>query len=244
MKRLILGSFSVFIVGLLWFFYARAIDNPLAFASPAAVLNDLSKLMLHGNTYETIGISLIRLLSAVIFSGLVGITTGLLAGRFLSVDYFLHPVVSALRTLPIASVIVILWIIFATATALFAIAFLMLFPIFHEATKQGVRHIEGSLLDALAMEPFRPLMQLLKIFLPLSAPYIKTAMLQSFGLGFKVLIMAEFIMQPQDGIGIALYRSSLAIDSARMLSWTVLIIVIAVTIEILVGMLRTAPKKT
>lgn len=241
MKRFTLGAFSVCLVLLAWTIYARSIDNPLAFATPLAVFRDLQSLLFDVTTYQTIGISLGRLLSAMFLSGLVGVLSGLLAGRFQSFDYFLHPVVSALRTLPIASIIVILWIIFATSTALYAIAFLMLFPIFHEATKQGVRHIEPSLIDALTLEPFRPIGHFIHIFLPLSASYIKTAALQSFGLGFKVLIMAEFIMQPADGVGIALYKSSLAINSARMLSWTLMIIVIAVGIEVLVGKLKTTP---
>lgn len=241
MKRFTLGAFSVLMVVLAWAVYARSIDNPLAFARPLAVFNELFTMLAIGTTYETIGVSLARLLSATMLSGLTGVFTGLLAGKFLSVDYFLHPIVSSLRTLPIASVIVILWIIFATSTALYVIAFLMLFPIFYEASKQGVRHIDPSLIDAVTLEPFHPIAHFFHIYLPLSAPYIKTATLQSFGLGFKVLIMAEFIMQPANGVGIALYESSLDINSAQMLSWTIIIIVLALGIEVLVGKLKTTP---
>jgi NitT/TauT family transport system permease protein len=64
---------------------------------------------------------------------------------------------------------------------------------------------------------------------------ISTALLQSLGLGLKVMIMAEYLAQTDNSIGkaISFARVNLAYD--EIFAWTLLLIIIAVLFELLIN---------
>jgi NitT/TauT family transport system permease protein len=239
MKKILFGSLMIFLILLIWELYALRVNNIYIFPTVTHVFNALLTLLSDKSTYMIIVNSFTRLIISMILAGGIGIGLGLLAGQCYCVDYFLNPIVVSLRTLPVASVIIIILILFARNNALFVITFLMLFPIIYEAAKQGVLHIDKNLKDALLLEQVHFIYKQFYIVLPLSFPYIKTAILQSIGLGFKVLVMAEFISQADNSIGRALYFGSISINYANVFAWTIILIVIVTIIENLVKKLNT-----
>jgi len=124
--------------------------------------------------------------------------------------------------------------------SLYVITFLMIFPIIYEASKQGVRNIPQPLKNHMALEGHPKWVILLNIQLPLSFPYIKTSLFQSIGLGFKVIVMAEFITQTRIGIGRELYNGSISIQYENVFAWTIIIIFIVTLFELLLNSLRKA----
>jgi NitT/TauT family transport system permease protein len=239
MKKFLIHILSLCFIILGWQLAASIINNVYILPNLTVVMKALIELLLKTNTYTIIFLSILRLLSSILIAVSFGIILGLFAGIWLNLDVFLKPLVTILKTLPVASIIVVILIIFAKSTALYVITFLILFPIIYEATKQGVLTIDKQIIDSLKLEPKRLSILIKAMYLPLSFPYIKTSFLQSFGLGFKVLIMAEFISQADQSIGRALYNSSISIDYALVFAWTILIIVIAYIIDSLVNLVKT-----
>jgi NitT/TauT family transport system permease protein len=243
-KRLLLGGLSITLLFLLWALYANHLDNPYILPGPIDVIKTFFQLITKGQTYVIIGISLFRLLIAFIFSMFLGVLMGLMAGNYLGIDAFLKPIISGLRTLPIASIIIIIIILLGRESSLYLITFLMIFPLIYEATKNGVLHIDQPLKDHIRIEHHPKWVLMTKIQLPLAFPLIKTSMFQSIGLGFKVIVMAEFISQARIGIGRELQEASISIEYVQVFAWTLVMIIIVVIFESLLKIYKAYDQQT
>ncbi|MFO7968761.1 MAG: ABC transporter permease subunit [Candidatus Izemoplasmatales bacterium] len=239
MRKILIGSLSIIIIISVWQIFAMQINNSFILPKPLAVFETFLELVKNISTYEIIFLTLFRLFVAFISSLVLAVILGLLAGNYKIVDEFLWPVVSALRTLPVASIIIIIIILMGRNISLYIITFLMIFPIIYEATKQGVLNIDKNLKNAIALETHNRFIIITKLHLPLAFPYIKTAILQSVGLGFKVIVMAEFIAQTAKGIGRSLLNGSISINYELVFAWTLIIIFIVVVFEFGINKLKS-----
>lgn len=231
MRKYLLGASSIILIILVWAIYAAYINNIYVLPGPLKVFKTLFDILFDSQTYLILVASFLRLTIALVISFVFGLILGLLSGNYPFLDEFLHPIVSTLRSIPIASIIVIVLILIGHEASLYIITFLMIFPICYEASMQGVKHIDKSLKHAISLETSSKLTIITKIQFPLALPYIKTSIIQSIGLGFKVIVMAEFIAQSSIGIGRELYKGSISINYDRVFAWTIIIIFIVILIE-------------
>ncbi len=238
MKKLVFYVLSLFSLIVIWQIAAWHIANPFIFPNPVNVFNSVIDLLTTFSTYQIIVSSILRLFISISIALISGIIFGFLGGLNQNIRMFLTPYVSGLRSLPVASLIAIILILFASETAIFVIGFLVLFPIIYEATKEGIINIDKPLKDALRLEPSLILLNFIYFYIPLAYPYIKTGILQSIGLGFKVLVMAEFIAQTQNSIGRSLNVGRINFEYDTVFAWTIIIIIIVFIIEISVNKLK------
>jgi len=239
MKRwgLYLVTFAAIII--IWQWQAVQMGKSALFPFPRDVLSTLVTLLSQSETYLIIMQSMGRLILSIILATAGAVLLGLIAGFSDTVSTLLRPVVTSLRTLPVASLIVIILIIAGHTRSLYIITFLMIFPLIFEASRQGVLNISLTLKRALAIEKVPFFKKLFRVYLPLAFPYIKTGFLQSIGLGFKVLVMAEFIAQSPDSIGNMLYRGRVNFQYDEVFAWTIILIIIVTFIEFALNRLRT-----
>ena len=238
MRKYLVGLSSIGLIFIIWAIYAQSVANPYILPGPGVTIEYLGQLLTDLETYKTIFLTLFRLFIAFILSLSMAVILGVFAGNKDIVDEFLHPITSMLRSLPIASIIIIIIIIFGNQTSLYIITFLMIFPITYEATKAGVKNIDQSIKDALALEGLPKWKLIIFVQLPLAYPFISTAITQSLGLGFKVIVMAEFISQSRSGIGRALKDGSISIDYQAVFAWTLIIIFIVIIFESLLNIIK------
>ncbi len=240
MKRTRDYLISVTFIVVLWQVIAVVKDNPVLFPGPYDILKAFIALLLERSTYQILSRSLLRLMMALSFGVILGVLSGLLAGSYRRVEHYLTPVMSTLRVVPVASLIVVILILLSNVFAIMFICMLVILPLVYEVTKQGVKHIDKDLVDAARLEPLNAHTRLKFMTLPLSMPYIKAGVLQSVGLGFKVLIMAEFVAQASLSIGRALYVDRIGLHYDRVFAWTLLIVIIAMIIELIINHFKPA----
>jgi NitT/TauT family transport system permease protein len=238
MKKIFYGGLSIILLLLIWQLSSFSLDNQYILPGPVQVFSSFFQLLLETSTYSIILLTLLRLSVALITSSILAIILGIIAGNYQNFDYFLKPIVSSLRTLPVASVIIIIIILIGNDFSLYLITFLMIFPLVYEAAKDGIINISNDLKDSIALEGHHPLVIMTKVQLPLALPFIKTAIFQSLGLGFKVIVMAEFIIQSTKGIGNELYKGSISINYHLVFAWTLIIILIVMIMEFLIKKLK------
>ena len=234
MKKIILGFLSVSMIIGIWFIFSYKINNNYILPNPILVFQTFIELIQSLKTYSIILASMGRLVIALLLSTLSGISFGLLGGNYMAVDDFLKPIISGLRSLPIASIIIVLMIILGREQSLFVITFLMIFPIIYEAVKLSIHQIDQDINDQLSLEQISFFRLVTQIQLPLSIPLIRSSIHQSVGIGFKVMVMAEFITQTNQGIGRELFNGTISINYATVFAWTLLIILLVMMIEHLI----------
>lgn len=230
-KKIIIYLISIIfiILGLYLIFFI--IDNDIIFPSPYNILIALINLLKEQKTYIILGYSFLRLIISLLLSFLIGGTLGILAGKFNSFRIFIKPFMTILRSVPLASIIVIIIVILDFNKSPYVITLIMLIPIIYEAFLNGILNLDKDLMDVWKLESNMNEKVLINIIFPLAKPFITTAFIQSVGLGIKVLIMAEFICNTNNSIGKALVNSANYLEYDNVFAWTILAILFVIIIE-------------
>ncbi len=234
MRKAGITILSIFTIFLVWVIGYAVVSNPLLLPSPLEVLKAFFELFLTWKSLLVMLMTLLRLLVALFFAFLLGVILGIWSGFKKNVATFLHPIVTIFRTIPVISIIVILLIWFGFTLTPYVITFLMIFPIIYQAVYEGIINIDSEMVDVYKLEDNRLLTGLKYCYLPLINSQIKTALLQSAGLGIKVLVMAEYLSQTKKSIGNSLYLAKVMLEYDQVFAWTILLILMAIGLSILI----------
>ena len=227
-----LSTFSVVLLLIIWQIYAIRVNNPHLMPDPIKVFTEFFRLLGEGETYKIIFTTLLRLIISIALASFFGLTLGLMSGIKYQLEAFLSPLVTSLRTLPIISIIVIIWILYGSGVSLYIISFLLLFPILYQSELDGIKNIDPLLLDVLELDCSECTFGAVRlVYFPLALPHFRTGVIQSAGLGIKVLVVAEYLTQTRNSIGRALYNSRINLEYASVFAWTIILIIIVVVIE-------------
>ncbi|MDR4968015.1 MAG: ABC transporter permease subunit [Acholeplasmataceae bacterium] len=216
---------------LIWVSAYVIVDHPLLLPSPIQVLKAIGAILTNTSELSVIGVSLFRLFLSIILSSLLGISLGIFSGLNKQIELVVKPHVTFLKTIPILSIIVILLILFGFTYAPYIITFLMLFPLFYQAANQGVKSIDQELIDVYHLEKHNLYLGIKYLYLPLVKPYLYLAFFQSFGLGLKVLVMAEYLSQTRNSMGNALYLAKVNLAYDHVFAWSFILIIITLLVE-------------
>lgn len=227
-----LSLLSVILVLVLWQLYARSVDNPYLMPDPISVFKELFNLLGTWSTYVIVLTTFKRLVISVAIATTFGLSLGLLSGMHYQLEALLKPIIVSLRTLPVISIIVIVLIMLGNTVSMYVVSFLLLFPLIYQAELDGVKNIRPILIDVLRLDCNKCSWGAIRmVFFPLALPHLRTGILQSAGLGIKVLVVAEFIAQTGISIGRELYFYKQNLEYARVFAWTIILIVIVLTVE-------------
>ena len=234
MKKNRIYLISVLFIFMIWMILSLVIDHSLLLPSPIVVFGSFITLLTTWDNLLIILFTMIRLIIAILFSSILAITLGMMSGFSKKTEAFIKPYITILRTIPVISIVVILLILFGFTWTPYLITFFMVFPIIYQATYQGIISIDHELVDVYYLEKHNRLLSIKLFYLPLIKKYIYLAFLQSFGLGIKVLVMAEYLSQTKQSIGNAIYLSKVNLKYDVIFAWTILLIIISVAIEHLI----------
>jgi NitT/TauT family transport system permease protein len=223
---------------ILWYVLFLAINHRLILPSPLDVLLTLGGLAKKGSTYHVIGLSLFRLIISVSLSAICGVTLGTISGLKKKFSWVMQPYVTVLRTIPVISIVVILLIVLGYEITPYVITFLMVFPIIYQAAEEGIKQIDQSYIDVYNLEAHDIKLAFKYLYYPLMRPYVLLSFLQSFGLGLKVLVMAEYLAQTKYAIGQMLYLAKTNLDYASVFAWTLILIIISIMLEYVIHTYR------
>lgn len=189
-----------------------------------------------GNTYIILGFTITRLLIVVFCCLILGVILAVLSYLSYRFKAFLKPVITLIKTLPIAVVIILLLIMFTREHAPMIVVGVVVFPLIYTATLSGLENIDSFIIDEVKMLSNNNIQIVKSIYLPLTFPYILTSIIQSFGLGLKVLVMAEYLSQPKYSIGneIVFYQD-VAVSMEYVYAWSMILILFVLIFEFLIS---------
>ena len=222
---------AVGILLIAWQTGAMLLDNPLLLVAPTTVAGRLVTLCVEPGFLSSIWYSVVRIFSGFIIAMAAGTLLAAIAGHFRVVEILLWPLMASVKSIPVASFIILCLIWLTSAQLSIFIAFLMVLPIVYTTMLQGIRSTDGKLLEMAAL--FRvPLPARLRfIHLPHLQPFLYSAASVSIGLAWKAGIAAEVIGIPAGSIGEKLYEAKVYFLSADLFAWTVVIVVVSIGFE-------------
>lgn len=230
-KRVLVYLLSILIIFVVIELLSLYINNTFIFPSVKKILTAFFDVIKDYKTYLYIGNTLLNLLVSLIISFIIGMILGVLGGLFKYVRVFLKPWITILRSIPLASCIVIIMIIAGLNKTPYFVCSIMVMPIIYEGFCEGIINIDKSLMDFWRLNSKINLLVLTKVHFPLIINSIKLSFISAIGIGIKVVIMAEFLAGVKNTLGeaIILYSDLIAYD--YVWAYSIIMILIVIIIE-------------
>ena len=112
---------------------------------------------------------------------------------------------------------------------------LVVVPIMYEGLLTSLKSISPALIDDLKTLSNTNWLVIKDFYFPLIINFVLMTIIQSFGLGLKVMIMGEFIAQPNGTIGYLLQLERSALNSSAILAWSIILIMMVLAVESLMS---------
>ena len=240
-KNSIRKLLSVALALLLWQAGAILLDLPLLLVPPLEVVKRLWCLIQETDFWRTLLFSFSRIVLGFAIAFVLGCVLGVLSGKWPLLETLLWPYVITIKTVPVASFI-ILSLFFLSARRLSTfISFLMVFPVIYSNVLEGIRSTDRDLLEMSQVFRIPWGRRLLYIYLPHLKPFLFSACSVALGMSWKSGVAAEVIGVASGSIGEKLYESKIYFMTEDLLAWTVVIVLVSVLFEkLFLRLMRTA----
>lgn len=216
---------------LVWLLCWLAVGQEVLIPSPAAVLVRLVQLVRTLPFWQQVGLSLLRILTGFLLALVLGAGLGALTARSSLADAILSPALRTVRAIPVASFIILLFVLMSKEYIPTVTSFLMVLPVVWSNVDQGVRSVDRQLLEMAQVFRLSPGKVLGHIWLPQVMPFLLAAARTGMGLAWKAGVAAEVLAAPRLGIGRALYEAKVYLETADLFAWTAVIVCISVALE-------------
>lgn len=232
MNKLILKRAGAVLLALaVWQGVSMLVGMDMLLASPVKVMERLGTIWREKDFLSTVLFSMGRIFGGFLLAFVTGIGLALLAGRFRTVEILLWPYVVTIKSVPIASFIILCLIWFSYTQMTVFIAFLIAFPVIYTNVLHGIRSTDPQLLEMASLYRVHGIRKLFYVEMPGIMPFLTSACSVAIGMAWKAGVAAEVIGVINGSIGQKLYDAKIYFQNADLLSWTLIIILLSVAGE-------------
>ena len=222
-----------------WFAVAAFINNDLLLAGPLDTLCSLGNSLAEPNFWSAVGTTSLRILVTGTIAAVAGVILGALGYRFALVRRIFAPALQVMKSAPVACVIVIVLVAWGANGALIVIVAFVAFPPFYVGIQQALAERPRATENVLRLEGVAQWRIFFACAWPAALPFFTAASKTAVALSWRAGITAELLCLPLGTIGAAVYTSKLTLDSAELLVWTIMVMVLSwLTEKVVLGLLR------
>ena len=226
-----------------WWVLSLVVGEELLLPSPLSTLRALVRLIGTPLFRKTVVVSLGRILAGILFAAVLGIVFGTLTGKVRFFDTLFGPLLYIIKSVPVASFIVLLVLWLKKNSVPGVIAALMVLPVVWTNVSEGIRNTDPALLEMAKVFRLSFPRKLRRIYLPSVLPYFLSACRSGLGLGWKAGIAAEVIVLPLVSIGRQIWTSANNLNTADMFAWTLTVLLLSVGVDLAVSGLFSVYQK-
>jgi len=225
------GLPALFFWTVVWYLAAVAMDNPLLLPSPIQVLRCLGNLMLTAGFWQTVAVSIGRILLGIVCAVALGCVLAVVTTSCRLPEILIAPAMTAMQATPVASftILVLIWIDRDFVPVL--ICGMMVLPVVWNSVSTGIRVTDPQLLEMAKVYRLSRLQTLRRIWIPSVMPFFRTACSSSIGLGWKAGIAAEVLTVPKHSIGRMIADSKLYLMTEELFASTLVVIVLSLLLQ-------------
>ena len=229
--KIIRVTIALFFWLLVWHISSIIIDNSFLFPG----LNDTAKalyaLITDVTFYKAVGLSFLRVSVGLVLGCVIGLVLGIVCKKAFIVNDLISPIITFIRSTPVASFIVVLWVLMSGDALSIFIGFLMVMPIIWQSTCDGLDAIDPLLSEVADIFEFSRKKRFKLLVLPTLKNYLAPGIISACGLAWKAEIAAEIIAYTKHSIGQGINDAKYSLDTATVFAWTVVIVVFSIILE-------------
>lgn len=214
-----------------WEIAALLIHQRILLVTPVAVARRLCTIWRVEGFARAIWFSFYHIAGGFLLGLILGCLLAYLAAKHPVVETLLWPWMATIKSVPVASFVVICLIWLSAQNLSVFISFLIVIPIIYQNVLEGLRAENREMQEVATVFQLPWRKRFRYIELPKLRPFLLSACRVTTGMAWKAGIAAEIIGVPNGSIGKMLYTAKIYLDTDDLLAWTVIIVVISVVAE-------------
>ena len=215
-----------------WWVIAMHIGNELYFPTPYQTFLRFGRMLPTSQFWYSIYSSMFRVIVGFVLAGIIGIGLGISGGLSKLVFELINPIMISIKATPVVSIILILFMWFDSKSVPIFVCFLMCLPIFWTSMVEGMKRVNSEFLDLARVHNVKLVRKITLLYIPSLKSYIRSAVILSLGLGWRVTVASEVITQPKNTIGAEIYSAKAYFESDLLFAWTVVVIILSYIFEL------------
>lgn len=215
----------------IWQLLDVIIDNRLVLAGPIRVAQALVEQIGQPDFWVICGASFGRIALGFLLSFVVGFLLALMSCRHRLFRDFVDPIISLLRTIPVASFIILLLIWVGNQALTVFLAFFIVLPLIYTNIVTGFESVDRQMLEMARVYGLSRWRTFLYIYRPAFMPFLMSSTKISLGMTWKSGIMAEVLATPKPSIGKEMATARTFLATPDLLAWTVVVMVLSFLFE-------------
>ena len=216
---------------LAWAALSRIIQNKILLAGPVETLQALGRMVTVGSFWEACAGTILRIAIGYLAGMLMGILLASVSAGRSWLEEVLALVITLMKAVPVASVVVIFLIWWGSGNLGVAISFFMAVPNFYLNTLEGIRSTDVKKMEMAKVFVMPAKNKFFYIYRPALRPFWDSAIKLSVGMSWKAGVAAEVIGLPVKAIGEQLYMAKIYLETDKVFAWTLVIILLSQLFE-------------
>ena len=216
---------------LVWQGVSQVLGQEILLVSPVSVLRRLLELAVTADFWSSIAFSIIRIMGGFLLAALLGILLGALAAGVSPVRQLLEPAVLTIKSIPVASFVILVLIWVPSENLSVVISFLMVFPVIYTNVLNGIESTDRKLLEMAEVFRISLPRRIRYIYASQVLPFFRAGCSVALGLCWKAGVAAEVIGIPDGSIGEQLYMAKVYLNTPDLFAWTIVIVLISLVFE-------------
>ena len=198
--------------------------DTLVFPGVPRILGAFFRLLGEEKTWQQIGVTMGHLALTMAIATAGGIVLGLIQGLSGFAYRLLRPLMVFLRAIPMIVLTVIIMVLTVYERVPVAAGSLILIPLISEAACEGCRRIEPELIDVYRMNSGLNARVLLQVYLPMMGGYLRQAWFNAAGMGIRMVVTTEYLVQTKNSLGKAVYTSAYFFEYEEIYAYALMMI--------------------
>lgn len=216
---------------LLWHICSLIVDNSFMLPGIKKTFDALLVLICQKSFYKAVLLSSLRVIWGLVLGCIFGVILAIMCDRFSLIKEIFSPIITVIRSTPVASFIVILWLLMSGDKLSVFIGFIMVLPIIWQSTTDAISSIDKSLSEVTKVFEFSHVKKFRLLVLPTLKKFLFPAIITSSGLAWKAEIAAEIIAYTRNSIGQGINDAKYVMDTATVFAWTLVVIFFSIILE-------------
>lgn len=233
-----LPIFTTLLIFAIYAIVSKAVGVELIAPSLGSVFKEFFALLGDVDFYKAALGTLARAALAYILSFGVATVLALLTKLCRPLKKSFAQIVAVIRVLPTISLILLTLIWFNSFQATVAVAFCVIFPMLYTCMCGAMDSVDKDLLQMAKVYKIDKKRLIFRIYIPQMTPTLFTGIKSSIGLNLKLVIAAEVLAQTAESMGLYMQLAKINLDTASLLAWTLVAVVMGALVEGLVAIIE------
>ncbi|HKL73889.1 MAG TPA: ABC transporter permease subunit [Clostridia bacterium] len=233
-KNLIYPVISLGLLFLIWFITAKIVDIELIIPSIDSTFKMLFALLAKKTFYLSVLGTLARTILSFVIAFVAAIILAIISSFLPFINKLLSPIVTIVRAIPTMSLILLTIIWLNSQTSPLLVGFFIIFPIMYGSFYTAINSVDSDLIQMSKAYNVSKKDMIFSLYLPNIAPSFFDIVRSTISLNVKIIISAEVLAQTKQSMGIMMQISKAQLETADLLAWTLVAIILSYVLEFLV----------